>query len=122
MSTRRPARKDPASSSHDVPSQHSSATIKRVSIVLYDGSKLLAAGTLAEALHAANESQAEGSKHVFTYHVNFISACGGTVPCTSSISVWTEPGGEEQFDCVDALLVAGGNGVALALADDAFVG
>ncbi|SAL00429.1 AraC family transcriptional regulator [Caballeronia fortuita] len=122
MSTLRPALKNAASTSRDVPSRQPSATIKRVGIVLYDGFSLLAAGTLAEALHTANELQAEGSKHAFTYRVILISAGGGTVSCSSSISVWTESGGEDQFDYIDMLFVAGGNGVARALADDAFVG
>ncbi|SPB15366.1 AraC family transcriptional regulator [Caballeronia novacaledonica] len=121
MSTPRPVIKNAAISSDDIRSQQSAGAIKRIGIVLYDGFSLLAAGMLAEALHAANELQAEGSKHAFTYSVKLISASGGTVPGSSSISVWTEAWGDEQFDGIDVLFVAGGNGVARALADEAFV-
>ncbi|SAK49588.1 AraC family transcriptional regulator [Caballeronia temeraria] len=120
MSTSRPVRESAALSGDDVRSQPSRA-IKRIGIVLYDGFSLLAAGILAEALHTANELQSEDSKHAFTYRVNLISASGGTVSCSSAMSVWTQPWDGDDVDSLDTLFVAGGSGVARALADDAFV-
>ena len=96
-----------------------SRAIKHVGIVLCDGFSLLAAGTLAEALHVANELQSESANNqLLTYRVNLVSVRGGTVSCSSSMSVWTEQLASRQFDRLDNLIVAGGSGVARASADD----
>lgn len=92
--------------------------VKHVGIILYDGFSLLAAGTLVEALHVANELQSESSNHSLTYRVNLISARGGTVSCSSSMSVWTEHLAARHFDRLDILFIPGGSGVARASADD----
>lgn len=92
--------------------------VKHVGIVLYDGFSLLDAGTLAEALHVANELQLENSDHLLTYRVNLISARGGAVSCSSSMMVWTEHLAPRDFDRLDILFVPGGSGVARASADD----
>ncbi|WP_321798199.1 GlxA family transcriptional regulator [Caballeronia sp. J97] len=100
-------------------SVRASNAIKHIGIVLYDGFSLLAAGTLAEALHVANELQSEGpNDHSLTYRVNLVSVRGGTVSCSSSMSVWTEQLAGRQFDSLDSLFVAGGTGVARASTDD----
>ncbi|SAK48438.1 AraC family transcriptional regulator [Caballeronia catudaia] len=106
---------------NDIRLMQHTGTVKDVGIVLYDGFPLLAAGMLAEALHVANELQCEGSKGGLTYRVNLISAHGGTVSCSSSMSVWTEQPGAQAFDRLDTLFVAGGNGVARASADASFI-
>src|ERR1700722_6893774 len=85
--------------------------VKHVGIILYDGFSLLAAGTLVEALHVANELQSESSNHSLTYRVNLISARGGTVSCSSSMSVWTEHLAARHFDRLDILFIPGGSGV-----------
>lgn len=107
----------PCSGNHEYSVQASKA-VKNIGIVLYDGFSLLAAGTLAEALHVANELQSEGARHSLTYRVNLVSARGGTVACSSSMSVWTEQLAGRQFDNLDSLFVAGGSGVARASTDD----
>lgn len=98
-----------------------SAVIKHVGIILYDGFSLLAAGMFAEALHVANELQSEGASRSLTYRVNLVSARGGTVSCSSSMSVWTEQLAGRHFDSLDNLFVAGGSGVARASADDGLI-
>ncbi|WP_250523383.1 MULTISPECIES: helix-turn-helix domain-containing protein [unclassified Caballeronia] len=97
---------------------HDSTVIKHIGIVLYDGFSLLAAGTLAEALHVANELQSEAANHSLKYRVNLVSAHGGTVSCSSSMSVWTDQLAGGKFDSLDNLFVAGGSGVARASSDD----
>jgi transcriptional regulator GlxA family with amidase domain len=92
--------------------------VKHVGIILYDGFSLFDAGTLAEALHTANELQSESSNHSVTYRVNLISARGGTVLCSSSMSVWTERLAARHFDRLDILFIPGGSGVVRASADD----
>ena len=101
-----------------VRSMQRSNMVKHVGIVLYDGFSLLDAGTLAEALHAANELQSESSNHSVTYRVNLISARGGAVSCSSSMMVWTEHLAARDFDRLDILFIPGGSGVARASADD----
>ncbi|MFM0517985.1 MULTISPECIES: GlxA family transcriptional regulator [Caballeronia] len=98
-----------------------SAAVKHVGIVIYDGFSLLAAGTLAEALHVANELQFEAQSRSLTYRVNLLSVRGGTVSCSSSMSVWTEQLAGREFDSLDNLFVTGGSGVARASADDGLI-
>ncbi|SAL55772.1 AraC family transcriptional regulator [Caballeronia turbans] len=102
-------------------SMRNSAVVKHVGIVLYDGFSLLAAGMVAEALHAANELQSEDANRSLTYRVNLVSARGGTVSCSSSMSVWTEQLAGRQFESLDNLFVAGGTGIARASADDGLI-
>jgi transcriptional regulator GlxA family with amidase domain len=102
-------------------SSQDSAVVKHVGIVLYDGFSLLAAGTLAEALQVANELQSEDTGRALTYRVNLVSARGGTISCSSSMSVWTEQLAGRHFDNLDNLIIAGGSGVARASADDSLI-
>lgn len=95
--------------------------IKLVGILLYDGFSLLGAGTLAEALHIANELQSAGPGSNVTYSVRLISARGGAVACSSSVCVWTERMGGQRFQNFDALYVAGGTGVARAVVDESLI-
>ncbi|MFM0278463.1 Transcriptional regulator GlxA family, contains an amidase domain and an AraC-type DNA-binding HTH domain [Burkholderia sp. GAS332] len=95
-----------------------SNVVKDVAIVLYDGFSLPSADTLAEALHVANELQSKSSSNSLTYRVNLISARGGAVTCSSSMSVWTERLAARHFDRLDILFIPGGSGVARASADD----
>ncbi|SAL83663.1 AraC family transcriptional regulator [Caballeronia arvi] len=101
----------------DVRQKEFTEKVKDIGIVLYDGFSLLAAGMLAEALHIANELQSESSANPFKYRVNLISARGGTVSCSSSMSVLTEQPSAREIDRFDTLFVAGGSGVARASAD-----
>ncbi len=102
-------------------SVQSSTVIKHVGIILYDGFSLLEAGTFVEALHVANELQSEDANRSLTYRVNLVSARGGTVSCSSSMSVWTEQLAGRHFDSLDNLIVAGGTGVARASGDDSLI-
>lgn len=96
-------------------------TVKLIGILLYDGFSLLGAGTLAEALHIANELQSgrEGAK--VTYSVRFMSARGGAIACSSSVCVWTERLGGQRFRGFDALYVAGGTGVNRSATDEGLI-
>jgi transcriptional regulator GlxA family with amidase domain len=98
-----------------------STVIKHIGIILYDGCSLLAAGTLAEALHVANELQTEKAHRSLTYRVKLVSARGGTVSCSSSMSVWTEQLVGLQFDNLDNIFVTGGRDVARASTDDCLI-
>ncbi|MBC8724693.1 helix-turn-helix domain-containing protein [Paraburkholderia sp. 31.1] len=102
----------------DIRSVQCSTIVKHVAIILYDGFSLLDAGTLAEALHVANELQSQSSNHSVTYRVNLISAGGGAVACSSSMMVWTEHFSTRDFDRLDNLFVPSGSGVAHASVDD----
>ncbi|MFM0518002.1 helix-turn-helix domain-containing protein [Caballeronia jiangsuensis] len=94
---------------------------KLIGILLYDGFSLLGAGTLAEALHIANETQSSGLSNGVTYSVRLVSARGGAVACSSSVCVWTERLGGQRFQGFDALYVAGGSGVTRAAADESLI-
>lgn len=96
-------------------------TVKLIGIVLYDGFSLLGAGTLAEALHIANELQSSSQRGNVTYSVRLVSACGGVIACSSSVCVWTERLGGQRFQSFDALFVAGGAGAARAALDEALI-
>jgi transcriptional regulator GlxA family with amidase domain len=100
---------------------HDSRNVKRVGIILYDGFSLLSAGTLVEALHAASEMNIERSNVSLSYRVSLISARGGKVSCSSSMSVWTDEIMTNQIDHFDALFVPGGSGAARACADDELI-
>ncbi|WP_248295402.1 GlxA family transcriptional regulator [Paraburkholderia sp. UYCP14C] len=95
-----------------------STIVKHVAIILYDGFSLLDAGTLAEALHVANELQSKSSNHSVRYHVNLISTRGGAVSCSSSMMVWTERFSTRDFDRLDTLFIPSGSGVTRACVDD----
>ncbi|WP_176059825.1 helix-turn-helix domain-containing protein [Paraburkholderia sp. BCC1876] len=95
-----------------------SNVVKQVGIILYEGFSLLSAGTLAEALQAANDLQSKNSDQSLTYRVNLVSPRGGAVLCSSSMSVWTEHLAARHVDSLDILFIPGGSGVARASADD----
>ena len=100
---------------------HKEKQVKHVGIMLYEGFSLLDAGTLAEALHVANELQSEDPNQSMTYRVNLVSARGGAVSCSSSMPVWTEHLPARHVDRLDILFVPGGSGVARASADDTLI-
>ncbi|WP_250517597.1 helix-turn-helix domain-containing protein [Caballeronia sp. INDeC2] len=95
--------------------------IKLIGILLYDGFSLLGAGTLAEALHIANELQSSSLSNGVTYSVRLVSARGGAVACSSSVCVWTERLGGQRFQGFDALYIAGGAGVTRAAVDEGLI-
>jgi transcriptional regulator GlxA family with amidase domain len=88
---------------------------------LFDGFSLLGTGTVAEALHMANELQAAKRRNGVTYSVRLVSARGGPVACSSSVCVWTERLGGQRFQHFDTLFIAGGAGVTRAAADEGLV-
>ncbi|EKS70779.1 MULTISPECIES: helix-turn-helix domain-containing protein [Caballeronia] len=94
---------------------------KLIGIMLYDGFSLLGAGTLAEALHIANELQSAILSNGVTYSVRLVSARGGAIACSSSVCVWTERLGGQRFQGFDALYIAGGAGVTRAAADESLL-
>jgi transcriptional regulator GlxA family with amidase domain len=95
--------------------------VKHIGIVLYDGFSLVGVGTLTEALHVANELQRSADEKGLTYSVSLVSARGGLVACSSSISVCTERLDAERSVEFDTLYVAGGNGATLASRDDRLI-
>ncbi|SAK81224.1 AraC family transcriptional regulator [Caballeronia pedi] len=92
-----------------------------IGILLYDGFSLLGAGTLAEALHIANELQLSGLSKSVKYSVRLVSARGGAIACSSSVCVWTERLGGQRFQGFDALYIAGGTGVTRAATDEGLI-
>jgi transcriptional regulator GlxA family with amidase domain len=95
--------------------------VKLIGILLYDGFSLLGAGTLAEALHIANELQSSSLRRNVTYSVRLVSACGGVIACSSSVCVWTERLGGQRFQGFDNLYIAGGTGATRAAADEGLI-
>ncbi|MFM0648602.1 helix-turn-helix domain-containing protein [Paraburkholderia bryophila] len=95
--------------------------MKLIGILLYDGFSLLGAGTLAEALHIANELQSSSLRGNVTYSVRLVSACGGVIACSSSVCVWTERLGGQRFQSFDVLYIAGGTGAMRAAADEGLI-
>ena len=97
------------------------AQVHRIAIVLFDGFSLLSAGFVAEVFHIANELAVAKARNDWTYDVRFLSADGGNVACSSSVSVWTDGLDARHYGGFDALFVAGGKGADSAAGDERIV-
>jgi transcriptional regulator GlxA family with amidase domain len=102
---------------------HSSeeGVVRLIGILLYDGFSLLGTGTVAEALHIANELQSPRRGNNLTYRLSLVSARGGAIACSSSACVWTERLSVQRFQGFDALYIAGGTGATRAAADERLI-
>ena len=94
----------------------SQSEVHRIAIMLFDGFSLLGAGFVAEVFHIANELAVSKARNDWTYDVRFLSADGGNVACSSSVSVWTDGLDARHYGGFDALFVAGGKGAESAAA------
>jgi transcriptional regulator GlxA family with amidase domain len=95
--------------------------VRHIGIVLYEGFSLFAAGTLVEAFRIANELQADGTGHLLTYSVILVSAYGGSVSCSSAMTVSTDRLVAKHFERLDTLIVPGGLGIPKISADTNFI-
>jgi len=91
--------------------------VRRIAILLFDGFSLLAAGIVAEVFHVANELSGAKEGSGLPYDVIFLSADGGNVTCSSSVTVLTDELDTHHCLGFDALFVADGKGAHSAAND-----
>jgi len=94
--------------SFTTPSASAKCSVRQIGIVLFDDFSLLRAGIIAEVFKLANQLAASsGMQDRSSYRVRLLSIKGGTVLCSSSLSV-----GTDRLDSLngnyDALFSAGG--------------
>ena len=91
------------------PSASAKRPVKQIGIVLFDDFSLLRAGIIAEVFQLANQFAASNGTEVgSSYRVRLLSFSGGTVLCSSSLSVGTDRLDSRQYGNYDALFSAGG--------------
>jgi len=94
---------------------------RRIAILLFDGFSLLGAGIVAEVFHVANELSSVEEINGLPYDVLFLSAEGGNVMCSSSLSVLTDRLDISHYLGFDALFIAGGKGAHIAANDERII-
>jgi len=93
----------------------------RIAILLFDGFSLLGAGIVAEVFHVANELSGAWKSNCLPYDVRLLSADGGNITCSSSVSVLTDGLDSRHYFGFDALFVAGGKGAQIAANDERII-
>jgi len=94
---------------------------RQIAILLFDGFSLLAAGIVAEVFHVANELSGANQGNGAPYDVLFLSADGGNVTCSSSVSVLTDKLDTDHYMGFNALFVADGKGADTAANDERII-
>jgi len=107
---------------HHAPTEQMKRKAHRIAILLFDGFSLLGAGIVAEVFHVANELSGDWERQCSPYDVLFLSADGGNVTCSSSVSVLTDGLDSRHYLGFDALFVAGGKGAHIAANDERIIG
>ncbi|MFC0401435.1 helix-turn-helix domain-containing protein [Paraburkholderia rhizosphaerae] len=92
---------------------------RQIGIVLFEGFSLLRAGIVAAVFNKANQLAAAKDANQLSvakgaagsiYTIRMLSIAGGSVPCSSSVQLWTDPFDVRQYQNYDALFVVGGEG------------
>ncbi|HEY3598485.1 MAG TPA: helix-turn-helix domain-containing protein [Paraburkholderia sp.] len=95
---------------------------RQIGIVLFEGFSLLRAGIIAEVFNKANQLAVAGGAVNWRYTIKMLSLTGGSVPCSSSVHLWTERFDARQYQNFDALFIGGGKGAQCASLDETLRG
>ncbi len=95
---------------------------RQIGIVLFEGFSLLRAGIIAEVFNKANQLAVAGTAANSIYTIKMLSFTGGSVPCSSSVHLWTERFDARQYKNFDALFIGGGKGAQYASLDETLLG
>ncbi|MFM0362157.1 GlxA family transcriptional regulator [Paraburkholderia sediminicola] len=96
-----------------------SSAMTRVDIVLFNGFALPKVAALIEIFHKANVLIASQRSGRARYDVSLLSAAGGRIASSSSVSVWTESvDSHKGTNDAHLLLIAGGAGAQQACGDE----
>ncbi|MEM5314218.1 helix-turn-helix domain-containing protein [Paraburkholderia sp. JHI869] len=95
-----------------------SGPTRRIGVLLYKGFSLLSIGVVPEIFHLANEIAERQSDGGLQYQVQFFSAHGGDVECSSSVNVWTQECDAATSPSFDALFIADGRDLIEVMHDD----
>jgi transcriptional regulator GlxA family with amidase domain len=95
---------------------------RQIGIVLFEGFSLLRAGIIAEVFNKANQLAVAGTAANSVYTIKMLSFSGGSVPCSSSVHLWTERFDARQYQNFDALFIGGGRSSQHASLDEALLG
>jgi transcriptional regulator GlxA family with amidase domain len=96
--------------------------VRQIGIVLFEGFSLLRAGIISEVFNKANQLATAGSAAHSVYTIKMLSFAGGSVPCSSSVRLWTERFDVRQYQRFDALFIGGGKGSQHAALDETLLG
>ncbi|SDR63082.1 GlxA family transcriptional regulator [Paraburkholderia tuberum] len=94
---------------------------RHIGILLFDGFSLLSTSAIAEIFQLANEIYRSRNHNHRPYNVNFYSAKGAKIRCSSSIDIWTRACDFGDVAELDAVFIADGPGVGNALLDSRVV-